>query len=594
MVNQELIARIENDSPLSAEAKSHIVEWLTSDKYNDYVAELESLIMQGDWSTLEDNFFRVIPFGTGGRRGTVGVGSNRINKVTIGETVQALSTYLKVLNDVSMLKGVAIAYDSRLTSESFARYCAQVLAANGIKAFIFDGPRATPELSFTVRHLNLDAGIVITASHNPSPDNGIKLYWKDGGQLIPPHDSNILEVAEKVYEISETDYDRAVGSGMITVLADDVDQPYWDAVLAVSQSDNRDTKVAYSPLHGTGITSVYQTLLKAGFTVDLFEEQAAMDGAFPNVADNIPNPELPKANEKVAGFALKNKSDIALTNDPDADRFCVLVNDGSVMQQLTGNQATVLMTDYLLAKLNAKGELSGKHFISSTIVTTDMLHAIAKKYSVSSVHNLLVGFKYISEQVHLRCDQGDQVFVSGAEESYGGIVGTYCRDKDGASPSLLIAELAGELKAEGKTLLDKLDDLYIEHGVYHEELDSIYFYGAKGFETMKSYMHHVRTQAPDAIAGMNVTKVRDYLQGVEIEGRSEDVMRFEVSADGKNRITIRPSGTEPKLKLYTQVFEPVSGDLEDAKKTAKDRAALLKKEFIESVNQYQEKMNEEN
>jgi phosphoglucomutase len=570
------------NAQLSDEAKSNIQPWLTDDKFSFYRQDVEKLLEDGAWEQLEDGFFQVLPFGTGGRRGTCGIGSNRVNRITIGETVQALCDYLKdTLNDTEDIK-IGIAHDCRLTSDEFAQYCARVVAGNGLKAYTFDGPRATPELSFAVRELGLTAGIVITASHNPSSDNGIKLYWSDGGQIVAPHDKEILSRASKVAKILEvTDADEL--SSSVTVLSEEFDKKYWSAAQSCIQSDNRDLKIAYSPLHGTGITSVYPVLKQSGFEVLLYENQANMDGNFTNVTNNIPNPEVPAANDKVSDFAIKNNCDIATTNDPDADRFCIIViKDGQAIQ-LNGNQTAVLMTDYVLESMKKRNELTSKHFIASTIVTTDMLLKIAESYGINAISNLLVGFKYIGEQINLRHDEGDEIFVCGGEESYGGIIGDYCRDKDAAGPTAAVAELAADLKKEGKTLLDKMDELYVKHGYFHEDLHSITFPGAEGFKAMKQFMTNMRENPPKTIGGNEVLNQVDYSTGEVIKGKKENVLRFEFSSDGHNRITIRPSGTEPKIKIYTQAYTPVEGSIEETKNKTIERVEAIKNEIIKAV-----------
>jgi len=568
-------------APLSEESKHNIEQWLHDSKFAFYKDELETLIDKDEWQFLEDAFFRVIPFGTGGRRGTCGIGSNRINRVTIGETQQAFCEYLKKTYPEKDLS-IGIAYDSRLTSREFAEYCARVASGNGIKVFLFDGPRSTPELSFTVRNRKLDGGVVITASHNPSPDNGIKLYWSDGGQIVAPHDGAILETANKVETIAESEY-SADSDPNVTIIAEKDDEQYWEKAGTCAKSEERDLKIAYSPLHGTGITSVYPVLSNLGFNVLLLEEQSSMDGRFPNVTNHIPNPEVAAANDKLSDYALQENCDIATSNDPDADRYCVLVRHDNKMAQLTGNQAAVLMTDYILGEMKRAGQLTEKHFISSTIVTTDMLPAIADYYGVQAVSNLLVGFKYIGEQIHLRHDSGQQIFVCGGEESYGGIIGDYCRDKDAAGPTAALCDYAAVLKKQGKTLIDKLDELYGQHGVFMEDLYSIQFPGAEGFNEMQDFMKKLRNNSPTKIKQHEVVRVRDYSFGKEIEGKKENVIRLEVSQDGRNRVTIRPSGTEPKLKIYTQVFVSAGNTLATAKEEAQNRIDELKQGIIEMI-----------
>lgn len=570
-------------SPLSENSKQNIGQWLKDEKYSHYLQELEGLIDNQEWHLLEDNFFRILPFGTGGRRGTCGIGSNRVNRVTIGETVQALCDYMRILYSNKELR-VGIAYDSRTTSQEFAEYCANVLSGNGIKSFIFDGPRSTPELSFTVRDMSLDAGIVITASHNPSSDNGIKLYWKDGGQLVPPHDSEILKIAASVDFIKESET-QIEEDPLVSILGTEQDERYWQAAQNCITEVKSDLRIAYSPLHGTGITSTYPVLVRSGFDVRLYEPQSNMDGHFPNVTNNIPNPEMPEANDKLSEFSLEQGCDIATSNDPDADRFCVLVNHNGKMVQLNGNQSAVLLTDYVLERLKDKGELTEKHFISSTIVTSDMLLALANFYGVKAYSNLLVGFKYIGEQILIHHDGGDEIFVCGGEESYGGVVGDYCRDKDAAGPTAVIAELASKLKSQDKSLIDKLEELYLRHGFYWEDLYSIGFPGAEGFSMMVKFMDKLRNQTPKEIAGFKVVRVRDYLEGKEIEGRKENVFRIELSEDGKTRVTVRPSGTEPKIKIYTQYFAPVDGNVEAIREQALANVDSIKKSIVKMIDE---------
>jgi phosphoglucomutase len=577
--------KLSDNAVLSDGAKTNVAKWLNEDKYLYYRKELEELVNLEKWTELEDSFFRVLPIGTGGRRGTCGIGSNRVNRVTVGEIVQALCQYLKELNDDKVKLKVAVAYDSRNTSKEFAEYCCRVLSGNNIDSYIFDGPRATPQLSFVVKDKGFDAGIVITASHNPSPDNGIKLYWGDGGQLVAPHDKNILDIAQNITHITESSTDLK-SDGNIHYFDQEQDQRYWGAALSLLKNEHRGLKIAYSPLHGTGVTSVLPVLEQAGFDTLMYTPQSKMDGNFPNIENNIPNPEVPIANSQVAEFALEHGCDIATTNDPDADRFCILVNDGSEMIQLNGNQTAVLMTDYVLSTMQESNELTSKHFIASTIVTTDMLNVLATKYGVNSISNLLVGFKYIGEQIFLRQDRGDEIFVSGGEESYGGIIGDYCRDKDAAGPTAVVAELASVLKLENKTLLDKLDELYLEHGYFLEDLHSIGFPGSEGFKQMKSYMKMLRLNPPLEMAGLTIENIRDYSLGIEIEGKKENVLRFEFSDDTRNRITVRPSGTEPKIKVYIQVFEEVEGSLQDSKGIAQKRVDDLKQYIIKSIEDH--------
>lgn len=555
---------------LSEAAAKNVQTWLDEPKYAEYRDDLVEMIEQEKWQELEDAFFKVIEFGTGGRRGTTGVGSNRINRVTIGESAQALCEYAASFDPDAPQKGVVIACDTRLTSPELSRYTAQVCAAAGFKTYLFDGFRATPELSFAVRDLGAAIGIVISASHNPPADNGFKAYWSDGGQLVAPHDRGVLEVAAKIDTINALDFDTAVSEGKIAYVPKDVDERYIAAVVAQSEGNERDVHIVYSPLHGAGQTNVLPALRQAGFaSISLVEDQMAPDGNFPTIDSGKANPEEPGANDRAVAQMLAERADIAITNDPDADRIGVMVRQGEDAVYLNGNQSAVLATEYALRKMQERGELTPKHYVAKTIVTTKMLSALADKYGVTMYTNMLIGFKYIGELI-LKKEGTDEKFVIGGEESYGLLKGDYARDKDGATGALPLAEYAAELKKDGKTLYDRLMELYIEHGLYLERLDSAYFLGASGFETMQSVMAELRKTPPAEIDEHAITAILDY-QTLErrdlktgevtaIDCVKGNVITLELDGDERRQITIRPSGTEPKLKFYVQWHESVEDE----------------------------------
>lgn len=548
---------------LSSNAIENITKWLSEPKYAEYKDELQELIDAQEWQKLEDAFFKVIEFGTGGRRGTTGVGSNRINKVTMGESTQALCQYALSFDKDAAQKGIAIACDTRLSSPELSRYVAQVAAANGFKTYIFDSFRATPELSFTVRELGCSVGVVVSASHNPPADNGFKAYWSDGGQLVAPHDKGFLDVAADITEIASVDYDEAVADGRIVVIGADIDTAYITAAAGESLGTSRDVAIVYSPLHGAGQTNVLPVLRAAGFTnISPVEEQMVPDGNFPTIENGKPNPEERAANDRAVAQLMAESADIAITNDPDADRIGVIVRHEDEPVYLNGNQSAVLAADYALSKLQEKGELTSKHYIAKTIVTTDMLTALAKHYGVTLYGDMLIGFKYIGELI-LKKESTDEIFVIGGEESYGLLKGTYARDKDGAAGALPLAEYAAELKRDGKTLFDRLLDLYTEHGLYIERLDTMVCLGASGFEQMQRIMASLRESVPEQVGDHRVTAVLDYKtlkrrdvvtgEQTDITCKSGDVIVLEFG-DVRKRITIRPSGTEPKLKFYVQWY----------------------------------------
>lgn len=548
---------------VSSEAAKNIETWLTQPKYAEYKADLEQMIKEERWTDLEDSFFKVIEFGTGGRRGTTGIGSNRINRVTIGESAQALCLYAKQFDDEAPRKGIAIACDTRLSSPELSQYAAQVCAGNGFKVYVFDSFRATPELSFAVRQLGCAAGIVISASHNPPADNGFKAYWSDGGQLVAPHDKGVLDAAAAITEIHAADYDQAVNDGKIVVLDQEIDKQYIQSVLAQAEGTARNAKIVYSPLHGAGQTNTLPVLRAAGFDVSVVESQMSPDGNFPTIESGKPNPEEKAANDRAVAQLLAEDADIAITNDPDADRIGVIVRQNDEAVYLSGNQSAVLATEYALRKLHETGQLTPKHYIAKTIVTTDMMQAVADRYDVTTYGNMLIGFKYIGELIHAK-EATDEIFVIGGEESYGLLKGDYARDKDGAVGALPLAEYAAELKLEGKTLWDRMLELYREYGLFVERLDTMVCPGAEGFAQMQAIMQSLRDDPPTKIDDHDITAVLDYqtltrTNLVTGETSPIDCIKGNVfvleCGDQRLRITIRPSGTEPKMKSYNQWYQ---------------------------------------
>lgn len=548
---------------VSVAAAKNIETWLTQPKYFEYKEELNELIDDEKWQELEDSFYKVIEFGTGGRRGVVGIGSNRINKVTIGESTQALCEYAKSYDSRAPFKGIVIGCDTRLSSDELSKYTACVAAENGFKVYIFDSFRSTPEVSFAVRKLGAAIGVVITASHNAPEYNGFKAYWSDGAQLVPPHDVGVLKVAADIAVIHVAkDFEDTVADGRIIIIDDEIDQSYYTAVLAESMGSNHDLRIAYSPLHGAGQRNTLPVLQAAGFDVLVEKRQMVPDGHFPTMKDGRANPEKRPANDLVVALMLAEKADIAVSNDPDADRIAVIVRQDDRAVYLSGNQTAVLVTEYSLRKMAEQSLLTPQHYIVKTIVTTDMLNAVARNYSVECVGNLHVGFKWICEVVNKREAFGGK-FITGSEESFGLMKGSYTRDKDGAV-ALIIAEYAAELKAEGKTLYDRLLELYEEYGVYTERLDTVVCEGSQGFDDMQTIMKSLRANPPLEVDGHKVTAVLDYalLTKKDIGSAAEskidciagNVLVFEFG-DSRCRITVRPSGTEPIMKFYVQWFE---------------------------------------
>lgn len=576
---EQMLAQARQDGKISETAYQQAQKWLTSSDYADYQADILALIHAGNFTEIENSFYTIIPFGTGGRRGTCGVGPNRINTRTIGESAQGLAAYISRFGAAAKRRGAVIAYDSRNQSKAFAEYTAKVLAGNGVKAYLFSEFRATPELSFAVRELGAMAGVVISASHNPPSDNGFKAYWEDGGQVVPPHDTAIIEEVNRVAALHLMELDQAQPHGLFEYVAPAMDEKYWRCVLNLSLTANRNVRIVYTPLHGAGKTSILPVLQQAGFQdIHVVEEQMTPDGNFPHVKNHFPNPELPAAFEMAMALAHTVDADIGMASDPDADRLGVFFkhHDASGKVQwrlLNGNQVGVLLVDFILRTLKTQAKLPAQGVVVKTLVTSDLTSVIAKDFGMLTVDDLLVGFKYIAEVI-LNLPP-DQEFVFGTEESLGYLRGTFARDKDAAIPALIIAELSAELKAQGKTLHDRLNDIYRKYGCFQEILKDVYVSGAEGVARVARMMEGLRKHPPLTLNGKRVIEVIDRKTGTviapetgkiirQIRGAKGNVLVFILSEDAHTRVTIRPSGTEPKIKYYGAIKKDTSFTMADA------------------------------
>ena len=551
------------EGKISKNAFENLKKWLLNEKYKSFHKEILSLINDENWQELEDSFFKVLEFGTAGRRGKVGVGSNRINLITISESAQALADYLKELKIKN--RSVVIGWDVRNSSSELSKRCAEILAANDIRVFYFDSPRSTPELSFTVRDLKASAGIVISASHNPPEDNGIKIYWSDGAQVSSPHDKNLMKIAQNVGNFTVGDFSDFVKNGNIEILGEKNDQNYIDINVKLSLSKERNVRIIFSPIHGTGSTNLLKTLKNAGFkNIELVEEQMEFDGSFSTLIDRKPNPENFSANKLAILRLKKSQADIALTTDPDAVRICVMsLEKNGEVRVFSGNQTAILVADYILSKnqklKNKYAELyfGQRDFICKSFVTTDMLNVLAEKYDVKIYDDLMVGFKFIGKKILQKESLGEK-FLVGFEESLGGLVGDQTRDKDAATIGLMISELAAELKLKNQTLGEKLDQIYAKNGYFVEKTESVEFVGAEGFEKMQEIMRKIQSGDID----FGASRIRDFQNLIEKDFVKNSIQSFEMLEGGNavsfefgekmKRITIRPSGTEPKMKIYTQ------------------------------------------
>ena len=510
---------------------------------------------------LAESFYRNLEFGTGGLRGIMGVGTNRMNKYTVGMATQGFANYLNQTYPGGPVR-VAIAHDCRNNSRFFAETTANVFAANGIKVFLFSELRPTPELSFAIRHLGCQGGVVCTASHNPKEYNGYKAYWNDGGQLVPPHDKNVIKEVEKIASVDEVKWSG--GEANITIIGKEMDEEYIEMVKSLSVypeviEKQHDLKIVFTPIHGTGITMVPQVLKRFGFTnVHIVEEQSNISGEFPTVV--YPNPEESEAMSIGMKKAKELDADILLGTDPDSDRVGIGVKDHNGNWVLVnGNQTAVLAFNYMIEARKAKGLAKPNDMVVKTIVTTDLIDEIAKGNNITC-YNVLTGFKWIAELI--REKEGKENYVVGGEESYGLMIGDKVRDKDAISAVALLCEMAAYEKNKGRSLYDKLIDLYIQYSFYKEHLISITKKGMDGQQQIADMMAGFRNKPPKTLAGSDVVQLLDYelRKGRNLKTGEEwqiklpksNVLQF-VLADG-SKISARPSGTEPKIKFYFSIY----------------------------------------
>jgi phosphoglucomutase/phosphomannomutase len=551
---------------LTESAAKNITAWLTELRYADYAAEVAAHVEQEKWKPLDDAFWTVIPFGTGGRRGRMyPIGSNAINDRTIGESAQGLATYVKKHVAAGAELACAIGYDTRHRSRQFAELCAEVMAANGFRVYFLDGVRSTPQVSFTVRHKHCACGIMVSASHNPPSDNAVKAYWAGGVQVLPPHDKGVIDEVMACTTIARMPFAAALAEGKVAYCQQESDAAYLDAVQGQSFAGPRDLKIIYSPLHGVGAVSILPLLERDGFkNVELFAPHAEPNGDFPNVPGHVSNPENPAVFDAMIARAKETGAELILATDPDADRLgaaAPLKNGGGEWRTLSGNQIGVLLIDYVLERRKAAGSLTPVDYVVKTLVTTDMIVRIADSYGMRTIGDLHVGFKFIGRTID---EQGPAGFLIGAEESHGYLVGTHARDKDANVAAMLLAELAARCKSEGMTLHERLDALFWQHGCHVERLLNQSLPGSEGMATMRKLMERFRTAPPATLGGMKIARARDFLNltSKTPDGKSHplsaekgDMVVLDFDEPG-NFVAVRPSGTEPKVKYYMFAFEP--------------------------------------
>ncbi len=559
------VARAELSAKVSPAAAAAMTRWMTETPFTQYRQRLLEDIAAERWKALDDAFFAVLDFGTGGRRGVMyPVGTNVLNERTIAESARGLGDYVSARKPEAEPRSCVIARDARHNSREFAELCARVLAAAGFQVFLFPEARSTPLLSFTVRHLRCDAGIMITASHNPPSDNGFKCYGPSGGQVVPPDDHGIIECVKAVSdrEITEIPIEHGLAEGRIVLMGPELDDAYITAVVGQSVSHARDLSIVYTPLHGVGETSVVAALQTAGFRrINILASQRTPDGDFPNVPDHVANPENPRALEAAIAEARTTGAELVVASDPDADRIGVAVprtgdprGDWTIID---GNQIGVLMAAFVMKQTEALGRLRPDHYLITTLVTTQMARALAEREGIRTEDDLLVGFKWIGQRI----DQvGTAGFLFAFEESHGYLKGTYARDKDAAVAALLFAELAATVKDRQQTVMEYLDELYVDVGHYGERLINKMLKGREGLEKIQLLMKAFRANPPRTIAGLTVTEAYDYEQHEirDLSGArgprplpepSGDLVIFHTEQPGI-RFAARPSGTEPKIKFY--------------------------------------------
>ena len=523
------------------------LEW-TSPAYDEDTRMRVKAMLEGDGKELEDAFYRNLEFGTGGLRGIMGVGTNRMNRYTVSMATQGFANYIQKAFPEDDIR-VAVSYDSRNNSREFARITAEVFASNGFHVYLFDNIRPTPELSFAIRYYKCHAGVMITASHNPKEYNGYKAYWQDGAQITPPHDANIIAEVGKVTG-PEMVRHSADAAGYIRIIGQETDNAYLDAILSLTLSPrsverHKDIGIVYTPLHGTGVRLVPMALRRMGFeNIHTVPEQDMSDGNFPTVKS--PNPEESSALEMAVAVADREGADLVLATDPDADRLGIAVrdNDGK-MVLFNGNQTGSVLTYYILRRWSELGKLDSTKYVVKTIVTTELIRAIAEKYGVK-VYNVLTGFKYIADIV--RRNEGKGEFICGGEESYGFNIGEFVRDKDAPISCAMVAECAAWAAEQGLTLYQLLQNIYKEFGYYRESLTSLVRKGKSGVEEIAKIMSDYRATPPAELAGSPVVKVIDYNRPEETGLPKSNVLQFFNEAG--DVVSVRPSGTEPKIKFY--------------------------------------------
>jgi phosphoglucomutase len=565
-------------------------KWCTSDVF-DAETKKELINIKNDNKEIEDRFYKELEFGTAGLRGVIGAGTNRMNIYTVGKATQGLANYIKKQHGED--RGVAISYDSRHMSPEFSKEAALILNANGIKTYLFDSLRPVPELSFAVRELKCIAGIMITASHNPPKYNGYKVYWEDGAQIVPPVDKDIITEVNNITdygEIKKISQEEAENKKLYNIIGKEIDEKYMDTLQKLVLNPDiikkqKDLKIVYTPLHGTGNIPVRTILKRLGFeNVYIVKEQELPDGDFPTV--DYPNPEDPKAFNLALELAKEKDADIVLATDPDADRLGVYAKDSKTgeYKSFTGNMSGLLIAEYELSQKQERNLIPANGVLIKTIVSSNLADSIAKNYNIE-LKEVLTGFKYIGEQIKIFEQTNSNTYLFGFEESYGCLIGTHARDKDGIAAVMALCEAAAYYKEKGLTLWDQMINIYEKYGYYKEDLLSLTLEGASGARKIKEMMDNLRNNVPSKIGEYKVEKFRDYKTEkiIDMETKEEvetglpvsNVLYFDLEND--SWVCVRPSGTEPKIKFYVGVKGSNMSDAENkVKKLKEDLKELIK------------------
>lgn len=581
-----------NAKQISQDTFTNTKAWLDNPQLTEFHSEIQTLIANQDWQALSDAFYTQIEFGTAGIRGRTGLGSARINSWTIGTATQGVADYVSSQGEEAKERGVVMGSDTRLTSPEFVSLATDILTTAGIHVYQFVRPPQVGMFSFAVRLYKAQAGIYISASHNPPTDNGFKCYWEDGAQVLPPHDKAVTQTVKNITAIKKDQADKS----LITEIGDDFDTTYRARVLHESVSNSRSATIVYSPFHGTGQYGVLPILQEAGFTVIPVEEQMEPDGNFPNVPGGVPNPENRESNQLTAQKVLETGADLGISTDPDADRLGLVVPKDGQTVILDGNQTVALLAYFTCKTLKADNKLPKNGFLVRTLVTTGIIDAIAEDFGLKS-YQTFVGFKYIGEIISQHEDFGDELYIYGGEESFGSLKGSYAHDKDASSAALLAAEMVSWLKDQGMTIWELLEEMYQRYGYYHNDLARLKFEGATGFAKMTQLMDSLRNNPPQKIGEWPVYSITDRQTNEvrqpdgtvteTIEGHKTNMLIYNLSEDGKMSVTIRPSGTEPLAKLYVALYnkEAKSGNVAQAVAKTKEQAEQLKESLQQLATQ---------